>query len=98
MNERAVIGVVVVEGIDTTHDQDAQQLTVAATTAATATATRPRPTGSGHTSKYAHDLVGRDIFVHASHLPAGCSELAEGDQIELQVTEGRSGLTQGGGV
>lgn len=34
---------------------------------------------------YAHDLIGRDIFVHSSHLPDGFSELQERDQMELQV-------------
>ena len=40
---------------------------------------------STHHSKYVNDIVGREIFVHSSHLPDGSATLKEGELVELQV-------------
>lgn len=36
-------------------------------------------------SKYVKDIIGREIFVHASFLPDGQTELNENDRVDIQV-------------
>ncbi len=41
--------------------------------------------GKSQLDKFIDDLIGRDIFVHSSHLPKGLTELKPGDLVELKV-------------